>query len=348
MKKSAGFFALLLALAAAPVPSLGQEQPVPVPEPDQVSEAPAREDIAIALDGQPAELEEPVIMRDGRAFVPVRSLAALVGAEAEWNGEAKEVSIATNAGEILVFPIGKPWLSLDGAVYYMDVSAFLENGRAYVPLRHAAEFLHLKVEWRGEEGVIELTTVPPFYYTGLIDIEPIARQLDVELDLLLERNGLRSKEDIAPGTYLKIWIPDLMRHKLEPPAEPDVPAEPVIAYTEEELMLLAKLVQVEAGYEPYEGQVAVANVVVNRVRDSRFPDTIRGVIYHGSQFPPAHNGKLDRAVPSESAMRAAEAALHGENEAGEALYFYNPKVSGGRFWDSLTFVTQIGNHRFMK
>lgn len=122
-------------------------------------------------------------------------------------------------------------------------------------------------------------------------------------------------------------------------------AEP---YTEEELLLLAKLVQVEAGYESYEGQLAIANIILNRVEDSRFPGTIRDVIYSGKQFPPAHNGLLDKSEPNASVLRAVRDALDGKNNIEDAVYFFNPKVSKGSFWDSLDVVAKIDNHHFAK
>jgi spore germination cell wall hydrolase CwlJ-like protein len=119
-------------------------------------------------------------------------------------------------------------------------------------------------------------------------------------------------------------------------------------FTEEELLLLAKITMVEAGYEPYEGQLAVVNVILNRLKDPRFPDTIRDVIYAPNQFPPAHNGLLDKAEPSESVWRAVREAVAGNNNVENAVYFYNPKVSSGKFWKSLTVIKDIGSHRFLK
>ncbi|WEK53714.1 MAG: cell wall hydrolase [Candidatus Cohnella colombiensis] len=120
------------------------------------------------------------------------------------------------------------------------------------------------------------------------------------------------------------------------------------AFTQEDLKLLAKITQVEAGYESYEGQLAVANVILNRVKDSRFPSTIRDVIYSGKQFPPAHNGLLDKSVPNASVLRAAKDALNGKNNVEDAIYFFNPRVSKGSFWSSLKVIDTIGTHRFAK
>ena len=103
--------------------------------------------------------------------------------------------------------------------------------------------------------------------------------------------------------------------------------------------LLASLIFCEAGNQPYEGQVAVGAVVMNRVKSSSYPDTISDVIYQSGQFTPAMTGWLDSVRASsgytESAMQAAEDALAGSNPVGDCLYF----STGG--WGM-----QIGDHFF--
>ena len=103
--------------------------------------------------------------------------------------------------------------------------------------------------------------------------------------------------------------------------------------------LLASLIFCEAGNQPYEGQVAVGAVVMNRVKSSSYPDTISDVIYQSGQFTPAMTGWLDSVRASsgytESAMQAAEDALAGSNPVGDCLYF----STGG--WGM-----QFGDHFF--
>lgn len=111
------------------------------------------------------------------------------------------------------------------------------------------------------------------------------------------------------------------------------------AAAQEEKELLASLIFCEAGNQPYEGQVAVGAVVMNRVKSGSYPDTISDVIYQSGQFTPAMTGWLDSVRASsgytESAMQAAEDALAGSNPVGECLYF----STGG--WGM-----QIGDHYF--
>lgn len=96
-------------------------------------------------------------------------------------------------------------------------------------------------------------------------------------------------------------------------------------YSDSTLKLLASIIFCEAGNQPYEGQVAVGAVVMNRVRSDAFPDTVREVIYQKGQFTPAGSGWLDRVVASEgytdSALQAAKDALAGANPIGDYLYF---------------------------
>ena len=96
-------------------------------------------------------------------------------------------------------------------------------------------------------------------------------------------------------------------------------------YSDSTLKLLASIIFCEAGNQPYEGQVAVGAVVMNRVRSDAFPDTVREVIYQKGQFTPAGSGWLDRVVASEgytdAALQAAKDALAGQSPIGDCLYF---------------------------
>lgn len=106
-------------------------------------------------------------------------------------------------------------------------------------------------------------------------------------------------------------------------------------------MLLAALIQCEAGGESYEGQVAVGAVVMNRVRSSAYPDSIHGVIYASGQFTPAMNGKVNRVYESgriyESCIKAAQEALSGVSNVGDCTHFRRNNGRQG---------IVIGNHVF--
>lgn len=121
--------------------------------------------------------------------------------------------------------------------------------------------------------------------------------------------------------------------------------EPIVPYTEADLNLLARCVYAEAGGEKYEGQVAVAAVVLNRVLNPNFPDTIREVIYEKRQFECVTNGMIDHAA-SDSSYKAALAALYGADNTYGALYFWAPALVYSKYHESLNYICKIGCHIF--
>lgn len=117
-------------------------------------------------------------------------------------------------------------------------------------------------------------------------------------------------------------------------------------FNKEEIELLAKIINAEAGNQPYEGMLAVGNVVLNRVESDGFPDTIRGVIYQKGQFQPVSNGAINKP-PSEEAIQAAKAVLEGVRVIDEdVIFFYNPKISTSKWIFTRHVVFKIGDHAF--
>ncbi len=119
---------------------------------------------------------------------------------------------------------------------------------------------------------------------------------------------------------------------------------------ESDFDLLIRLVTAEAGNEPFEGQVAVAAVVLNRVVSYSFPNTIRDVIYQNGQF--SSLPKLPALTPTEMSRQAVVEALNGKDPSNGALYFYNPRTcskEGLAFFNSgkLRVTARIGNHTFL-
>ena len=116
-------------------------------------------------------------------------------------------------------------------------------------------------------------------------------------------------------------------------------------YRESELTLLARLVSGEARGEPYIGQVAVAAVVLNRVRSDDFPDTIAGVIFQPGAFDAVWDGQFDM-TPTDSAVRAARDAMNGWDPTGGCTYYYNPSTATNEWiWTRAVQLT-IGRHAF--
>ncbi|GGN99072.1 cell wall hydrolase [Saccharibacillus kuerlensis] len=122
------------------------------------------------------------------------------------------------------------------------------------------------------------------------------------------------------------------------------------ALSNEDLLLLQRIVMAEAEGEPYAGKVAVANVVLNRLRSANYPDTIRNVIYQRYQFSPVQNGRFDRVVPSEDSIKAAAEALNGRKEVpDDTYYFVSLEIATDMTVpNTRTPVKKIGHHTFFK
>ncbi len=109
--------------------------------------------------------------------------------------------------------------------------------------------------------------------------------------------------------------------------------------------LLARIISAEARGESYRGQVAVGAVVMNRVRSSKFPNTLAGVIYQKGAFTAIDDGQFDQPI-ADSAYRAAREVLAGVDPTGGCLYYYNPATATSKWIYSLPVKMTIGKHRF--
>ncbi len=111
--------------------------------------------------------------------------------------------------------------------------------------------------------------------------------------------------------------------------------------------LLARLVYAESRGEPYTGQVAVAAVVLNRVKSSSFPNTISGVIYQSGAFDAVSDGQINLS-PNDTAKKAAQDAINGWDPSYGAIYYFNPATATSKWIWSRPMTVTIGSHRFCK
>ncbi|MBO7215131.1 MAG: spore cortex-lytic enzyme [Clostridia bacterium] len=118
-----------------------------------------------------------------------------------------------------------------------------------------------------------------------------------------------------------------------------------LGYTNSDIKLLARLIYAEARGEPYQGQVAVGAVVLNRVKSSSFPNTISGVIYQPYAFTCVNDGQINLS-PNQTALNAAKDAMNGWDPTYGCIYYYNPKVALSSWIYSRKTVVTIGNHVF--
>ena len=116
-----------------------------------------------------------------------------------------------------------------------------------------------------------------------------------------------------------------------------------------DLQLIARAINGESRGEPYEGQVAVGAVILNRVKSSKFPNTIAGVIYQSGAFTAVSDNQINVPISSNSTVvKAAQDALNGWDPTGGAIYYFNPNTATNKWIWSRPQIKTIGNHIFCK
>lgn len=116
-----------------------------------------------------------------------------------------------------------------------------------------------------------------------------------------------------------------------------------------DVQLLARAINGEARGESYEGQVAVGAVILNRVKSSKFPNTIAGVIYQPGAFTAVDDGQINVPIEEGSTvLKAAQDALNGWDPTNGAIYYFNPDTATSDWIWSRPLIKTIGKHRFCR
>jgi N-acetylmuramoyl-L-alanine amidase len=163
--------------------------------------------------------------------------------------------------------------------------------------------------------------------TQIYTVKEKDNSLKIAMQFAVSENELKkiNKNRLEPGE--RIIIPETISKK--------------------ELDLLARLVHAEAKGEPFEGKVAVASVVINRVDHHQFPNSIEKVIKQDGQFQPVDNGAIKE--PAEKIdKKAVKTALALEDQGDGSLFFYNPEIAENHWQKTRTVTKKIGNHHFSK
>ena len=211
-------------------------------------------------------------------------------------------------------------------IFILNLSAIALS--ALVPEAQAASYK------RGSTGTVVTQIQEKLkswgYYFG--ETDGVYGSLTVKaVTLFQQKNGLTADGIAGPATLSAMGI--------------SASSDSSSSYQSGDAWMLAKLISAEARGEPYSGQVAVGAVVLNRVAHPSFPNTLSGVIYQNGAFSCMTDGQWEEDI-ADSAVRAAQEALHGSDPSGGAIYYYNPVKATSKWIFSRPVIKTIGNHVF--
>ena len=232
-------------------------------------------------------------------------------------------------------------VQVDGEL--LSARTYVEQGVTYVPLRSLLDaFGGWEIGWDAEAAEAVATSA-----SARLAADP------AENTITLDETEYEARVTVENGrTYVPLRLVTEMlggRATWDGYLDGAAVTSPNADYDASDLYWLSRIISAESGAEPMEGQIAVGNVVMNRVASSEFPNTIPGVIFDrvdAVQFEPVENGTVYRS-PSARSVEAAKRVLDGENTIGSAMYFYAPALSQG-IWINANrmYYRTIGCHRF--
>lgn len=234
-----------------------------------------------------------------------------------------------------------------------DSSAYIEDGTTYVPVRAICNAMGVNdVEWNGSQQKATIRGYSKLeFYIGkdYAYVNGEKKKMPVKAVLKNGRTMVPARFFAENSEAEVEWDNTLHAVKIYKDGV-YVPSKYCANnYTADDVLWLSRIVYAESGGEPLKGQVAVANVVLNRVQHINYPNTIYGVIFdrnYGVQFQPVANGTIYN-TPSKKSVYAAKRAVNGENYVGNCLYFLNEKIATN-FWivNNRKYFTTINNHSF--
>jgi len=242
------------------------------------------------------------------------------------------------------------FLYVDGSETAAETPAFYDGEITWAPLRAVAEALGGSVTWDAETATAAVNA------PGLALTVHDGDGYCVANGRCLYIGALRWQNEriLVPVRVLcrafgasAAWDGETRAVFITGGGEPIASGD--VFYADSDVYWLSRIINAEARGESLEGQIAVGNVVLNRVASEEFPDSIKAVIFDrrcGIQFSPAYSGSLYNK-PSASCVAAAKIALEGTSVVGDSLYF-SPSSRAATCWASRNcdFVTQIGGHVF--
>jgi N-acetylmuramoyl-L-alanine amidase len=218
-------------------------------------------------------------------------------------------------------------------VYFITAAVLLTGFFLSNNARNLDEFSRAAVSYYGSSGQevinIQKRLKAWGYYNGVVDGK-YGYQTYQAVRYFQSKNNLRVDGIAGKATLYALGLPT------------GTPST-----TNRDLDLMAHIIYGEARGEPYEGQVAVGAVVLNRVADSRFPNSVAGVVYQPGAFDAVVDGQIN-LTPNTTAYNAARDALNGWDPSYGCIYYYNPATATSKWIWSRPIIVKIGKHNFAK
>jgi len=289
----------------------------------------ARQNLLIKVNNKYIESDVDPFIKNGTTYVPIKFVASALGIEnVSWNARNKAVTIKENDTTILLIANQK-YAYVNNVYTALENSILISNGRTFVPLRFVSEWLNRDVSWDSKTSTVSINEKTPSTTnkpsSSVSSTKPSTKPSN-------STSSSNTSSSTKPNNSIS-----------------SNNASTNTTYTEDEVYWLSRIIEAEAGGEPFRGKVAVGEVILNRVESDEFPDTIWGVIFDdefGVQFEPVSNGTIYN-TPSNESIKAAKTALSGSNYIGDCLYFLNPTIASSNWiTKNREFYTTINNHDF--
>ena len=234
-----------------------------------------------------------------------------------------------------------------------DVDAYIDNGTTYVPIRAICNAMGVTdIEWDGFQKKATVKGYGKFeFYIGknYAYVNGVKKTMPGKTILKNGRTMIPLRFFAENSEANVEWDNTLHAVKITKDGVYVPSKYRANSYSSQDVLWLSRIVHAESAGEPVHGQIAVANVVLNRVKNTNYPNSIYGVIFdrnYGVQFQPVANGTIYN-TPSKKSVYAAKRAVGGDNYVGNCLYFLNEKIATN-FWivNNRKYYTTINNHSF--
>lgn len=276
--------------------------------------------ISLKVNGKYLTPDAPPFITNSTTYVPIRFISeALNIDDIKWDSKSKSVTITDKNTTVVLF-INKNYAYINNEYSKLTNNALISDSRTFVPIRFIAECFNTKVDWDENSQTVTISSIK-----NTTNNKPN--------NTISVNNNLSSKPNNPP--ILK----------------PNSSQNSTISSNDynDSVYWLSRIIEAEAGGEPFNGKVAVGEVILNRVESNEFPNTIWSVIFDdefGIQFEPVANGTIYN-TPSEESIQAAKTALNGSSYVGDCLYFLNPTIAESTWiTKNREYYTTISNHEF--